>query len=191
MMPWLWWLWSSLAAPAPLAPVPPPRACGVLGPTESELQQWLARDPGGDDHRWRMRLSALAPQITMGGHSAIDNDLQSNKQPGVAETIQQDQGTGQRLEAQLRWQLSDVVFHPRELESERNRSKVEQQQQDRRLKIVDVFYARMEQRQRCLVSTDDDDAALARREAARLAATLQVLTDGWFLMPNQTPPEWD
>jgi hypothetical protein len=191
-MMWLVWLWSGLAAPAPMASIPPLRPCGVLGPSEVDLQRWLHdHEDDNDDDRWRMRLSALAPQVVLGGQADRDNDLRSKKQPGVAEAVDNDQGTSQRIDAQVRWNLADVVFHPRELEAQRNLARTAEQRRQRQLQAVDLFYARAEQRQLCLSATDDEDAAAARRQVGRLTSSLQVVTGGWFLSERTSMTDWD
>jgi hypothetical protein len=187
MWPMLW----SLLVTAGTAPPPPTAGCAQSTVLLDEVEAHLQQAAPIEDPRWRMRLGALAPQLTLGGHGSRDQALRSKKVPGSPEVVDDDDATNQKVEAQLRWELSELVFHSRELEVERNQQRAQQQRADRAIRLIDAASKHDEARASCLAATTVEDVNTHRREMKRQALVVLALSDGAIGPRGTTPQDWD
>lgn len=140
-----------------------------------------ARSARLDDLATRARVSGLVPEVRVRVARVVDEDQTLSPTEYDPDRLTASGGVSFYLEGRATFRLDRLVFADEEIAVERLRAEHERLDRDR---VDDVLgaLARWQRAEAILGAPDGDEAALGRAEvdAAIAAATLDVLTDGWF-----------
>lgn len=157
------------------------RASGLLRPTD-----WTSR----------MRLSHLIPEVDVrGGWDQRRDDALDYREDQTLDGIgalrrdfvrqEQDirEQRRQTYQVRLRWQLSGLVFDPRELQAARHDEATRQARRRLEAEVLKVYFERRRRLvERTTLGPDMDDERRALDvEIAWRTARLDALTRGWFV----------